>query len=269
MLHRQRTVHLPFLGEGLAESGINILRLLVQQGAETAVTCNMDFLPGSRVVVPLEALVPGPFQIHAVIQFPATSQTVLLSGKHFPAVNCLPVLRPEVPVRPFEGALQQLVGGLAVVRIFRTDGKPERSPVIGPHIVQLLVPVDPGGGNLCTGRAQIRSRLPEVPVIHQAGTVILTEEIIGTPADLMRLAAGVHQIVFNNIVNTSIAEPVPGLQGIIVVRLRKVIGVDQIRRELSFGIEQGAPPLSATGILVRILPVNLALQFASVLGVMV
>ncbi len=185
MLHRQRTVHLPFLGEGLAESGIHILRLLVQPGTEAAVSRDIDLLPGSRVIVPLEALVAGPLQIDAVIQFPATSQTVLLSGKHFPAVNCLPVLRPEIPVHPFEGALQQLVGGLAVVRIFRTDGKPEGSLIIGPYIVQLFVPVDPGSGNLCAGRTQIRSRLPEVPVIHQAGPVILTEEIIGTPADLM------------------------------------------------------------------------------------
>ncbi len=61
----------------------------------------------------------------------------------------------------------------------------------------------------------------------------------------------------------------PGLQGIVVVRLRKVIGVDQIRRELPFGIEQGTPPLGAAGILVRILSVNLALQLAPVLGVVV
>ena len=109
MLHRQRTVHLPFLGEGLAESGIHILRLLVQQGAETAVSCNIDFLPGNRVIVPLEALVARPLQIDAIIEFPVIAQTMHLSGKYLPAVNRLLVFRPEIPVLALECALEQLV----------------------------------------------------------------------------------------------------------------------------------------------------------------
>ena len=58
MLNGQRPVHLPLLRKDLAESGIHILRLLVQQGTEAAAvteitmleaTATPDFKPPRRV----------------------------------------------------------------------------------------------------------------------------------------------------------------------------------------------------------------------------
>ena len=61
----------------------------------------------------------------------------------------------------------------------------------------------------------------------------------------------------------------PRLHCIVIVYLVKTITINQVRRELPFGIEQGPPPLAATGILVRIFPVNFALQLTPVFGIVI